>query len=245
MSGHSKWATIHKQKSVLDAKRGAIFTKLARNITLAAREGGKDSEMNASLRAAIDKAKEFNMPKDNIDRAIKKGTGELEGVIIEEIAYEGFGPAGAALIIKCVTDNKNRTASNIRHLLTKYGGRLGEPNSVAWMFVEAGVIKICKIELEANKINPDEFELAVIDAGAEDIKEEEDELVINTNVKDLPRAKEAIEKMGIKINYSEIEQVAKNEVEIKDDEKEKVEKLLEALDDDEDVQGIYSNIKFT
>ncbi|MFH0856279.1 MAG: YebC/PmpR family DNA-binding transcriptional regulator [bacterium] len=243
MSGHSKWATIHKQKSVLDAKRGAVFTKLARNITLAAREKGGDPEMNPSLRAAIDKAKELNMPKDNIERAIKKGTGELEGARLEEIIYEGFGPAGAALIIKCLTDNKNRTASNIRHILTKYGGRMGEPNSVAWMFSEFGVIRIDAEELGAHKLDRDEFELALIDKGAEDFKTEDGEIIILSDVKNLSGVKEAVEKIGIKIDSSEVEQVAKNEVEVKGDEKEKIEKLLEALDDDEDVQIVYVNVK--
>lgn len=244
MSGHSKWATIHRQKSATDAKRGAVFTKLARNITMAAREKGGDPEMNTALRAAIDKAKEFNMPKDNIERAIKRGTGELEGVKIEEIIYEGFGPEGVALIIKCFTDNKNRTASNIRHVLTKYGGRLGEPNSVIWMFEEKGVIRFNKKQLDENKIQNDEFELKIIDAGVEDIKEEGEEVIVFTSTKSLGEVKSFMEKMGLKVEQADLEWTAKNEIDLKGKEnEEKVSNLFEALEDDEDVQEFYSNVK--
>ncbi len=245
MSGHSKWATIHKQKSVTDAKRGAVFTKLARNITLAAREKGGDPEMNTSLRTAIEKAKEFNMPKDNIDRAIKKGTGELEGARIEEIIYEGFGPEGTALIIKCLSDNKNRTVANIRHILTKANGRLGEINTVMWMFEEKGVIRFLASALFEKGIDRENFELEIIDAGAEDIKDEDDIVEVYTSAQNFQSVKEAIEKKQVKLESSEIEWIAKNDVEVGDETKEKVENLLEALDDDEDVNEVYTNIKFT
>ncbi|MFH1192122.1 MAG: YebC/PmpR family DNA-binding transcriptional regulator [bacterium] len=243
MSGHSKWATIHKQKSVTDAKRGAVFTKLARNITIAAREKGGDSEMNMFLRTAIDKAKEFNMPKDNIERAIKKGTGELEGAKIEEIVYEGFGPEGTALIIKCLSDNKNRTVANIRHILTKHNGRLGEVNTVMWMFEEKGVIRFLKSAILEKGIGRDNFELEIIDAGAEDIKEEDAEVEVYTNVQNFQNIKDVIEKKGIKVESSGIEWIAKNNVEVVNEAREKVINLLEALDDDEDVQDVYINGK--
>jgi len=242
MSGHSKWATIRKQKESTDAKRGAVFTKLSRNITLAAREKGGDPNMNANLRVAIEKAKQFNMPKDNIERAIKKGTGELEGVNYEEIIYEAYGPSGIALIIKCITDNKNRTAANIRHILTKSGGSLGEPNTVMWMFENKGVIRFKEKELADKNISMDDFELSIIDAGAEDIQSEEGDIAIYTNIKDMQNVKESAEKMQINLESSEIEWIPKNEVDIKDeDDKEKIAKLFNALDDDEDVQDIYTN----
>lgn len=244
MSGHSKWANIHKQKEVADAKKGAVFTKIARNITLAAREKGGDPEMNPSLRTAIDKAKEVNMPKDNIERAIKKGTGEIEGAKLEEIIYEGYGPGGIAIIIKCLTDNRNRSASNIRHIFTKFGGNLGEPKSVSWMFEQKGVINFWKFQLQEKDIKMDDFELKMIDAGIEDVRDEEDRILIYTNIKDLHKMKEILEDMQIKIDYSEIDWVAKNEIEIKDAEtNNKVNKFLETLDSDEDVQVFYTNLE--
>jgi len=242
MSGHSKWSTICKQKSVTDAKRGAIFTKLARNITLAVRDKGGDPDMNAALRTAMEKAKEFNMPKDNIEKAIKRGTGEIEGMVIEEIMYEGFGPEGIGLIIKCVTDNKNRTAANIRHILTKFGGNLGEQNSVAWMFEQKGAVRFNVSEVADKNINLDDFELSVIDAGATDIKEEDNEMAVYTRIKDLQQMKEVIGNIGVKIVSAELEWVAKDELGIKDGSREKLKKLIEALDDNEDVQAVYYNV---
>lgn len=243
MSGHSKWATIKNQKASTDAKRGAMFTKLARNITVAARDKGGDPEMNAALRSAIDKAKEFNMPKDNIERAIKRGTGELEGANIEEITYEAFGPEGVALIIKCITDNRNRTVANIRHILTKHGGSLGEANTVIWMFEEKGVLRFSKDQFKEKNISRDEFELSIIDAGAEDIKDEEAETVIYANAKDLHKIKGAVEEKNISVESAELEWIAKNEVAVNEESKEKTGRLFEALGNDEDAQEVYSNVK--
>lgn len=245
MSGHSKWATIKNQKASTDSKRGAIFTKLARNITIATREKGGDPEMNANLRTAIDKAKQFNMPKDNIERAIKRGTGELEGANIEEITYEAYGPDGVALIIKCLTDNRNRTVSNVRHILSKHNGSLGETNSVLWMFDEKGVVRFYENQLVEKNINLDELELIIIDAGADDIKKEGGEFVIYTKSQDMQNVKNIAEDRGIVIDTAQLEWIAKNEINIKDESSEKIERLLRALDDDEDVQEVYSNIKFT
>lgn len=243
MSGHSKWATIHRQKSANDAKRGAVFTKLARNITMAAREKGGDPEMNSDLRSAIDKAKQLNMPKDNIEKAIKRGTGELDGVHIEEITYECYGADGVAFIVKCLTDNKKRTVANVRNILTKHGGNMGEANSVLWMFDEKGVIRFNENDLKENNIVKDDFELEIIDAGAEDIIIEDGEIAIYTNVKDLHSAREALEKKGITILSAQLEWIAKNEVDVKEDNRDKIEKIFEALDDDEDVQEVYTNAK--
>lgn len=242
MSGHSKWATIRNQKASTDAKRGAIFTKLARNITVATRGKGGDPEMNAVLRSAIDKAKEFNMPKDNIEKAIKRGTGELEGVNIEDITYEAFGPVGMVIIIKCITDNRNRTVSNIRHILTKHGGNLGEAKTVLWMFEEKGVVRLSESQLALKNLARDDFELSVIDAGAEDLKNENGEIVIYASAKDIQKIKEILESKGISIESAGLEWIAKNEIEVKAESRGKIERLMEALDDDEDVQEIYSNI---
>ncbi|MFH0854367.1 MAG: YebC/PmpR family DNA-binding transcriptional regulator, partial [bacterium] len=243
MSGHSKWATIRNQKAATDSKRGAIFTKLARNITIAARDKGGDPEMNSALRSAIDKAKEFNMPKDNIEKAIKRGTGEIEGANIEEITYEAFGPDGIALIIKCITDNRNRTVANIRHILTKHGGSMGEANAVAWMFDEKGVIRISKNQLVEKNISQDEFELSVIDDGALDFENENGEIIIYTGVKDLRNVREALENKGIIIDSAILEWVAKNEIDVKGESREKIERLFETLGNDEDAQDVYSNVK--
>ncbi|MFH1029630.1 MAG: YebC/PmpR family DNA-binding transcriptional regulator [bacterium] len=243
MSGHSKWATIHRQKEAIDAKKGAIFTKLARNITMAVRDKGGDPEMNSALKSAIDKAKEFNMPKDNIEKAIKRGTGELEGMNIEEITYEAFGPDGIALIIKCITDNRNRTVSNIRHILTKHGGNLGEAKTVLWMFEEKGVVRFNESQLAEKKLARDDFELSIIDAGAEDLKNEGGEIVIYAGAKDIQKIKETLESKGIIIESAGLEWIAKNEIESKAESMGKIERLMEALDDEEDVQDVYSNVK--
>jgi len=240
MSGHSKWATTHRQKESADAKRGMIFTKLANAITLAAREGGGIPETNFKLRLAIDKAKEANMPKDNIERAIKRGTGELGEGQIEEIVYEGFGPAGAALIIETLTSNRNRTVSNLKHILNKYGGNLGEGGSVAWMFDHLGVIRILNSELRNQDL--DELELNLIDLGVRDIAKEPEGLVIYTEPLDLPKIKNEIEKLGLKIESAEIEYIPKNKINIEDKEtKEKLKNLLDELEENEDVSNYYFN----
>jgi len=240
MSGHSKWAQIKRQKGVQDTKRGTLFTKLSNAVSLAAKAGGKDPEINFKLRLAIEKAREANMPMDNIERAIKRGVGELEGQQIEEINYEGYGPSGIAIIIETVTDNKNRTTSEIRNILSKYGGRLGEAKSVKWLFEQRGVIKI----LLNKKQDKENFELKIIDAGAEDVVEDEDELTVFTKPEDLQKVKENIEKQKIKVEYAEIEMVAKNKIEIADSEtKGKLEKIFEELDNHDNVDNFFTNLK--
>ncbi|MEA2088619.1 MAG: YebC/PmpR family DNA-binding transcriptional regulator, partial [Patescibacteria group bacterium] len=191
MSGHSKWATTKRQKEITDKKRGAIFSKLAKNITVSAREGGKDIETNFNLRMFVEKAKGANMPKDNIERAIKKGIGELKGEIIEKILYEAIGPDNTFFIIESLTDNKNRAVSEIRHIFFKTGGLLGGQNSVMWQFEEKGVIKIINYKLQI-KNSEEEFELNLIDYGAEDIEKEDKDLIIYTKRKKLQEVKEKI-----------------------------------------------------
>ncbi|PKL72428.1 YebC/PmpR family DNA-binding transcriptional regulator [Candidatus Kuenenbacteria bacterium HGW-Kuenenbacteria-1] len=238
MSGHSKWATTKRQKGITDQKRGVIFTKLGNIISIASREGGGDPEKNFKLRLVIEKAKQANMPKENIERAIKKGTGELGGAKIEEIIYEAFGPDGVGLIIETLTDNKNRTVSNIKSILNKHGGSLSGVNSVLWMFKKYGVIRINKLEI----LNLEEFELKLIDLKVEDVEEEEEELVIYIKLEEFQKIKEELEKQKIKIDYAELEWVSKEKISSIADEKEtkeKIKKILEELDDDLDVNNVF------
>lgn len=241
MSGHSKWAKTHRKKEATDAKRGAIFTKMGNLITIAAKEGGSDMESNFKLRLAVEKAKSNNMPKDNIERAIKRGTGgNGEGVILEEITYEGFGPGGSTFVIETITDNKNRTVSDVKSALTKNGGQLGGPNSVLWQFERKGYISIDNSQLEGK--DPDELELNLIDAGAQDITKDEDSLEVYTAPDALQKVEENIKKLGIEIQESSLSYRAKDETKIDDQSiKEKIEKLYSALDDIEDVNNIYIN----
>lgn len=239
MSGHSKWAQIKRQKGVADAKKGTLFTKLANTITLAAREAGGNTETNFKLRLAMEKAKQSNMPKDNMERAVKRGTGEIEGVRIEEITYEAFGPEGVALLIETVTDNKNRTTAEIRNMLTKHGGRLGESNSVNWMFQRKGVIYLKKPESQEKR---EALELELIDQGAEDIKDEDEVLVVYTAPNELRSIKDLIESKKIAVEDASVGFVAENELDlasIKDSEK--IQKLFEELENSEEVNGFYSN----
>ncbi|HLC89855.1 MAG TPA: YebC/PmpR family DNA-binding transcriptional regulator [Patescibacteria group bacterium] len=233
MSGHSKWAQIHRQKGTADAKRGALFTKLGKVISVAARLGGPDPTANFKLRLAVDQAKAANLPKENIERAIKRGLGESGEGKIEAVNYEGFGPNGVALIIECLTDNRNRTSSNIKHVLAKYGGNLGGPNSVSWIFENRGVIRI-------NQIN-ESLELALIDAGAQDIVKNADGVVVYTAPNDLKMIKDFLEQKGIKAEYAEIEQMAKEKKAVDNETKNQLEKLFSELDDDEDVNNYYTN----
>jgi YebC/PmpR family DNA-binding regulatory protein len=237
MSGHSKWATTHRQKELVDAKRGAIFTKFANNISVAARKGG-DPSSNPTLRAAIDKAREANMPKDNIERAIKKGTGELGGAAVEELYYEGLGPYGVQVIVKSVTDNKNRSGATIRHIFTKNNGAFG---AVMWNFSQKGVFMISQEELSAKKINFDDLELELIDNGASDIKQEEEGLTIYTELSDFQKMTDYLESKTIKVESGEIEYVAKEKLSLSAEDAEKVEKFLEEFDDNEDVSDYYTN----
>ena len=232
MSGHSKWAQIHRQKGTADTKRGALFTKMGNAITIAAKLGGGNPETNFRLRLAIDQAKVINMPKDNIDRAIKRGTGELGGGTIESVTYEGFGPGGIAFIIETLTSNRNRTSANIKHTLTKYGGSLGTPNSVRWFFGQKGIIRIEKID--------ENLELELIDAGAEDIVTDSDGVAVYTQPNDLKKIKDRLEARGIKTEYAEIEWVAKEKKEAAG-QKETLEKIFDELETDEDVSNYYTN----
>ncbi len=237
MSGHSKWATIKRAKAAKDAKRSAVFTKLANLITVATRERGGDPDTNFILRMAIEKAKAANMPKDNIERAIKRGTGELGENQIVELIYEGFGPATSQFIIKCLTDNKNRSAANIRHLFTKYGGSLG---SVMWNFEQKGVIRV--LASEPKNVVADEFELELIDAGAQDILREKEGWTIYTKIEDLQAIKRFLEKNNVKTESAEIEYIAREKLEVKSEDKEKIDKFIEELEENEDVADYYANV---
>ena len=239
MSGHSKWSTIKRQKEITDAKRGAIFTKLGKMITVAAREKGADSDANFSLRMAIDKAKQANMPKENVERAIKRGTGELGGGRIEELVYEGFGPAKSQFIVQCLTDSRNRSAANVRHVFTKYGGSLG---SVIWNFTQKGIIRIKKLEVRSKKLDTDDFELELIDVGAQDILQEEEGLTIYTKIEDLRKVKIFLEAKNIQTESAGIEYIAKEDLILSDEDKEKVEKFVEELENNEDVSDYYTNV---
>ncbi len=239
MSGHSKWSTIKRQKAVVDAKRGAVFTKLANVITLTAKEGG-DPEMNPALKSAIEKAKEANMPKNNIERAIKKGTGELAGNEVEEIFYEGIGPVNTQFILKCLTDNKNRSVATLRHIFTKLGGSLA---SVAWNFDLYGRINFSLSELSKNKINLENLELELIDQEIVDIKKEKQEIIILTNVKDLAKISNFLKDKGVILTLSEVVYIAKEKQRISDKDIEKIDKFLEELEENEDVNNYYHNIE--
>lgn len=238
MSGHSKWSTIKRAKAVTDQRRGNLFTKLSNNITIAAKQGGGDPDMNFKLRLAMDKAKAANMPNDNIERAVKRGTGELKDMVLEEIVYEGFGPSGLALIIITTTDNKNRTASSVRATLTKYDGNLGNSGSVMWMFDQKGVIRILKEHIK----NKDEFELNIIDHGAEDIEEEEEGFTVTCQVAEFKKLKDYIESQAIPMESAEIELVPKDKVVVTDEKiKNKMEKIFEELEENDDVSNYYTN----
>ena len=236
MSGHSKWSTIKHKKGAADAKRGKIFTKVIKEITVAARIGGGDIDGNPRLRLAVQKAKEVNMPQENVTRAIKKGTGELEGVQYEETSYEGYGPNGIAVFIETITDNKNRTVGEIRHVLSKAGGSLGQSGSVAWNFDRMGIILIEEAIIEEDQI----FNVS-IENDAKDFKLEDGyyKLFFDHNV--LYQKIELIEKIPIEVDSSFIAFVPKDFIKVSEEEGAKVEKLIDALDDLEDVQNVYSN----
>jgi len=238
MSGHSKWATIKRAKASNDTKKAAVFTKLGNLIAVAAKEKGGDMSTNFSLRLAVDKAKVANMPKENIDRAIKRGTGELGGAQIEELVYEGFGPANSQFVIKCLTDNRNRSASSVRHLFSKYGGSLG---AVMWNFEQKGVIRVLEEELKNANINWEDLELELIDAGAQDIQKEEEGATVFTNMEDLQKVNKFLEEKNIKTESAGIEFIAKEEQTISDQDKEKIEKFIEEIDDCEDISDYYTN----
>lgn len=239
MSGHSKWATTKRKKAAIDAKRGKLFTKLIKEITIAAREGGGDPSGNPRLRLAVDNAKAANMPQDNIDRAIKKATGELDGVTYHEITYEGYGPAGIAVLVEVATDNKNRTVAEVRHLFSKSGGSLGESNSVAWMFDRKGVITMPN----QGKTEDDIMEI-VIEAGAEDLQTEEDFFEIQTPIESFEPVRKSLLDKELTIENASLQWIAKNYINIGGEDAEKAMKLIEGLEDNDDVQNVYSNADF-
>lgn len=241
MSGHNKWSTIKHKKARTDEKKGKEFTKIAKEITIAVRTGGGgDPEANSKLKLAVQKAKSVNMPNENIARAIKKGTGEGEGDALEEIIYEGYAPAGVAVMLEIATDNRNRTASEVRHYFSKYGGNLGENGCVAWMFTRVGSISINKETLKADE---EEFMLQALDLGAEDIKDEDEYFEVITLPERLMEVKEAMEKEGYQLEDVDIVLMAENTVEINDETvAAKVIKLIDLLEDHDDVQKVYTNM---
>ncbi|MCX7983251.1 MAG: YebC/PmpR family DNA-binding transcriptional regulator [Syntrophales bacterium] len=238
MSGHSKWSTIKRKKGAADAKRGKIFTKIIREITMAARLGGGDPEKNPRLRQAILAAKDENMPKENIERAIKKGIGADgdEGSNFEEVVYEGYGPGGVAVLVEVLTDNKNRTVAEIRHIFSKYGGNLGENGCVAWMFDKKGSILIDK-----KQINEDKLMEIAIEAGADDVKEEENEYEVLTDPTILDEVRASIEGKGIKVLSSRISMIPKTTVQLTGEKAISMLKLMEKMEDNDDVQNVYAN----
>ncbi|MBI4228354.1 MAG: YebC/PmpR family DNA-binding transcriptional regulator [Deltaproteobacteria bacterium] len=236
MSGHSKWANIKHRKAAVDAKRGKIFTKLIRELTIASRQGGGDPESNSRLRTAIAAAKSNNMPGDTIERAINRGTGKGGPEEIHETYYEGYGPGGSAVYIHVMTDNKNRTVSEIRRIFTKYGGSLGESGCVAWMFDKKGRIAFDKKSVDEDKI----FEIA-IDSGAEDVRTEDGELIVITNTENFENIKDQIDKKELKYLSAEITMIPQNNVRVEGKDAEQMLRLMEAFDDSDDVQNVYSN----
>ncbi len=238
MSGHNKWANIKHRKMAQDAKRSKVFTKLIREIIVAAREGGGDPDKNPRLRAAIERARAANMPKDNIERAIKRGTGELGGDQLYEITYEAYAPGGVALLIKVVTDNKNRSAQEVRHMLSKYGGNMAESGSVGWIFERKGVINIPRDKVE----DVEELAMLAIDAGAEDIKDDDDPIQILTAPEDLSAVRDALVEAGYEVEAS-VSYIPKNTVKVEGTDAEKLLKLLNVLEELDDVQEVISNFE--
>lgn len=237
MSGHSKWAQIKRKKGAADVKKGAMFTRLGREISIAAREGGGDPGANFTLRLAIEKARAQNMPKENIERAIKRGTGELnEGGQLEDVMYEGYGPGGSALLVQVLTDNRNRAAAEVRHLFTRGGGNLAAANAVAWMFDKRGVITL------ENAKNPEDLALELIDAGAEDYKLDGNVLDLYCAPENLRTLKDAIEKRKVPIAAAEVAWIAKSPATVNDEQAVSTMKLMESLEEHDDVQKVYSNL---
>ncbi len=236
MSGHSKWASIRHKKGAVDAKRGKIFSKLIKEITVAARLGGGDPEGNPRLRVAIQAAKAQNMPKDNIARAIKKGTGELAGTSYEEYNYEAYGPGGVALMMNCLTDNRNRTIADIKHIFERHGGNLGEPGCVSWMFEKRGLVVFEKNSVEEEKL----LDLA-LEAGAEDIKESETQFEILTDPAAFESIKKVFDDAGLSYSLAEISMIPQNTVKLEGRDAERVLSLLEALEENDDVSQVYAN----
>lgn len=236
MSGHSKWAGIKHKKAKVDAQRGRIFTKLIREITIAARTGGGDPAGNHRLRDAMEKAKAANMPQDNIIRAVKKGTGELEGVTYEECVYEGYGPGGVAVLLDAVTDNRNRTTAEIRKIFSRFGGNLGESGCVGWMFDKRGLIQVAKKGLDEEQL------LAVaLEAGAEDVQSGEQTFEVVTDPKDFEKVKRALERASFPLEHAEMTMLPQSTVRLEGKEAEQVLRLMDGLEEHDDVQHVYAN----
>jgi YebC/PmpR family DNA-binding regulatory protein len=236
MSGHSKWHSIRHKKGAVDAKRGKIFTRLIKEITVAARLGGGDPDGNPRLRSAIQAAKAENMPKDNIERAIKKGTGELEGTTYEEANYEAYGPGGVAVMIECLTDNKNRTVADIKHTLDRHGGSLGEPGCVAWMFEKKGLIVFEKSQVDEERL----LDLA-LEAGADDVIEGETEFEVVMAPSDFEAVKGGFDNAGLSYTLAEISMVPKNTVSLEGKQAQQMLSLMDALEDNDDIDHVYAN----
>lgn len=236
MSGHSKWSSIKHKKGAADAKRGKIFTRLIKEITVAARMGGGDPDGNPRLRQAIAAAKAENMPKDNIERGIKKGTGELDGVNYEESSYEGYGPGGVAVLVECLTDNKNRTVADVKHLFERNGGNLGEPGCVAWIFEKKGLIIVEKSSVDEEKL----FDLA-LEAGAEDVNEEDAQFEVITDPSDFETVRASLENEGVEYTLAEVTKTPSNTVKVEGKKAQQMITLMEALEDNDDVSNVYAN----
>ena len=235
MSGHSKWAGIKHKKALIDAKRGRVFTKFIREIMMAAKLGGNDVENNPRLRLAIERAKSFNMPSENIKRAIAKGTGG-DAAVLEQVMYEGYGPAGVAIMVEALTDNRQRTSSEIKHIFSKYNGNLGQTGCVGWLFVRKGIIKI-----EKEKIDEESLFSLILEVGAEDLKTEENEYEVITKPQDLERIKKVLEEKGINISETSLAMVPKSTIKLEGKDAENLLKLMDGLEGDDDVQNVYSN----
>jgi YebC/PmpR family DNA-binding regulatory protein len=237
MSGHSKWSTIKRKKGAEDAKRGKIFTRIARDLMLAAKNGGGDPNSNPALRLAMDKARAANMPKDNIERAVKKGTGELEGGQVDEITYEAYAPHGVPVLIQCITDNRNRTLADVRRILNKLGGNMAEAGSVSWMFDLKGYISLPK-----GSHDPDEVFMLAVEAGAEDVEVGDEDIEIYTASSDLHTGLSALEEAGITAEEAQLSQVPKNEIELGPAETVKIMNIIESLEELDDVDQVYSGL---
>jgi YebC/PmpR family DNA-binding regulatory protein len=235
MSGHSKWASIKHRKAATDARRGQLFTKLARAITVAAREGGGDPEANFALAAAVQKARDYSMPKDNIQRAIDRATGGAGGDAIERVVYEGYGPGGAAILVEALTDNRNRTSADIRHAFDKHGGGLGEPGSVAWVFEKRGVVLV-----DGSRYSEDDL-IGAIDAGAEDVSAEGDSLKVVCAAEDLAAVREALGAAGVQTESAELTMEPRSVVEVEGGDAGALIRLMDALDDQDDVEAVHAN----
>jgi len=236
MSGHSKWATTKHKKAATDAKRGKIFTKIGKEITVAARLGGGDPDGNPRLRTAVAKAKSVSLPAENIKRAIQKGTGELPGVAYEEITYEGYGPGGVAVIIESLTDNRNRTVSEIRNIFSKAGSNMGEAGCVSWMFHKKGYLVVNK-----TKANEDQLMTLALDAGAEDLQVEDENFVITTALSDFEKVKKALEDAAVPLDLAELTMIPQTYVKLDGKEAQQMLRLVETLEDNDDVQNVYAN----